>query len=277
MPAGTVKRSLAPFGAAEVEVFRRGSGAPILLLHGIHDIDPSAPFVTGLAELGEVIAPTHPGFGGSPRSDAFSSVYDLVHHYRAAIDSIGEGVTLIGFSFGGWIAAELAAAGARIGRLVLVDALGIRLGGREEPDIAHFFNTSPAEMRERGWSDPTSRGEGVIGAGWPLALDELPDAELLRLNRSNEALSLYGWRPHMHNPRLRHWLHRINVPTLVLWGEDDRIVTRDYGRRYAELIPGARFETIPRAGHHPELEQPEEFVRHVAAFIAERPRMRERK
>jgi pimeloyl-ACP methyl ester carboxylesterase len=72
----------------------------------------------------------------------------------------------------------------------------------------------------------------------------------------------------MFNPQLKHWLHRISAPTLVLWGESDRIVTPDYGRHYAGLIPGAEFVTIPRAGHHPELEQPDEFVAHVERFLA---------
>lgn len=71
----------------------------------------------------------------------------------------------------------------------------------------------------------------------------------------------------MYNPQLKQWLHCINVPTLVLWGASDRIVTPDYGRAYAGLIPGARFELIEAAGHHPELEQPIAFVQCVAAFL----------
>jgi pimeloyl-ACP methyl ester carboxylesterase len=72
----------------------------------------------------------------------------------------------------------------------------------------------------------------------------------------------------MFNPQLKHRLHRINTPALVLWGESDRIVTPDYGRHYASLIPGAVFETIPEAGHHPELEQPAAFVNSVERFLS---------
>jgi pimeloyl-ACP methyl ester carboxylesterase len=72
----------------------------------------------------------------------------------------------------------------------------------------------------------------------------------------------------MYNPQLKHWLRRIAVPTLVVWGAFDGIVTPDYGRRYAALIPGARFEIIDAAGHHPELEQPAAFVSLVAEFLA---------
>ena len=84
----------------------------------------------------------------------------------------------------------------------------------------------------------------------------MTDEEMVRLARNWDSLCLYAWRPHMYNPQLRHWLRRIAVPTLVLWGASDRIVTPEYGRAYAGLIPGARFALIERAGHHPELEQP---------------------
>jgi pimeloyl-ACP methyl ester carboxylesterase len=95
----------------------------------------------------------------------------------------------------------------------------------------------------------------------------MTDAEMISLARNWDSLCLFAWRPHMFNPQLKHWLHRIGAPTLVLWGESDRIVTPDYGRHYASLIPGAAFEIIPRAGHHPELEQPAAFVASVARFL----------
>jgi pimeloyl-ACP methyl ester carboxylesterase len=95
----------------------------------------------------------------------------------------------------------------------------------------------------------------------------MTDDEMRSLARNWDSLCLYAWRPHMYNPQLKQWLHRIAVPTLVLWGESDRIVTPDYGRAYAGLIPGARFAAIDRAGHHPELEQPAAFVECIAAFL----------
>jgi pimeloyl-ACP methyl ester carboxylesterase len=71
----------------------------------------------------------------------------------------------------------------------------------------------------------------------------------------------------MYNPQLKRWLSRITVPTLVLWGASDGIVTPDYGRAYGALIPGSRFELIEQAGHHPELERPDLFVQRVVAFL----------
>ena len=258
-------------GDTDLEVVRHGAGRPILLVHGITPVSPKAPFLDLLAPHGEVVAPSHPGFGNSPRFDDFDTVYDLVHLYREVLDGLPGDVVVIGFSFGGWIAAELAAAGHQnLGRLVLVDPVGIKLGGREERDIVHFFNTNPAELTRRAWHDPGRRPAGLYGLGWQAAIDEtMPDADIVALARDWDALCLYGWRPHMYTAQLRHWLRRVAVPTLVLWGASDRIVTPEYGRRYAALIPGARFALIDEAGHHPELEQPQAFAAALAAFIGQ--------
>jgi alpha/beta superfamily hydrolase len=77
-------------------------------VHGVNPVSPKAPFLDMLAEHGEVIAPSMPGFGGSPLPDDFETVYDLVHLWRDVLDALPDRVALIGFSFGGWIAAELA-------------------------------------------------------------------------------------------------------------------------------------------------------------------------
>lgn len=244
----------------ELEIVRRGAGRPVLLLHGMQNFDPHAPFLARLAEQAEVIAPSHPGFGRSPRPDGFETVYDLARLYLDLLEALPhDKVTLVGFSFGGWLAAEIAAMCChRIDRLVLVDALGIKLGDRETADILDVFNTSPAEVQQRSWHDP---------ARWSPDYDAMTDAQLVVRARNWDALSLYGWHPYMYNPRLAYWLRRIDVPTLVLWGADDGIVSPDYGRAYAGLIPGARFALIEQAGHHPEIEQPEVFASRVLEFL----------
>jgi pimeloyl-ACP methyl ester carboxylesterase len=260
-------------GPLDLEVLRRGRGRPVLLVHGVNPVGPDAPFLDLLAAHGEVIAPSHPGFGNSPRPEDFDTMYDLVHLYREVLDALPDNVMMIGFSFGGWVAAEVAAAGhPKLDRLVLVDPVGIKLGGREERDIVHFFNTDPAELNRLAWHDPASRPARVRGLGWQATIDAaMRDEEMIALARNWDALCLYAWRPHMYNPQLKHWLRRIAAPTLVLWGASDRIVTADYGRAYGALIPGARFELIERAGHHPELEQPRAFVEHVARFLGGSP------
>jgi pimeloyl-ACP methyl ester carboxylesterase len=103
--------------------------------------------------------------------------------------------------------------------------------------------------------------------GWQQHLDAMSDEELVRMARGWDALCLYAWRPHLYNPRLRRWLRRISVPTLLLWGASDRIVAPGYAEAYRDLIPGARLQTIAEAGHHPELEQPEAVVEQVRRFL----------
>jgi len=245
-----------------LEALRSGSGRPILALHGFDTIDPAVPFLDLLGRHGEITAPSSPGFGNSPRPKDFDTIYDLVHLYLAALDELpGDKVTLIGLSFGGWLAAEVATACShRLDKLVLVDPLGIKVSDRETPDILDIFNKSPDEVRRRRWHDPDRFAPDY---------NTMSDEELVVRARDREALCLYAWRPYMYNPQLPRWLVRIKVPTMLVWGASDRVVTPDYGRAYARLIPNSRFTLIEGAGHHPEIEQPEAFVERVVAFLEE--------
>ncbi len=247
-------------GDIELEVVRRGSGRPILLLHGMQNIDPQAPFLDLLGEKAEIIAPSHPGFGHSARPADFDTVYDLVHLYLDLLDSLPyEKMTLMGLSFGGWLAAEIAVKSChRIDRLILVDALGIKTTDRETPDILDVFNTSPDVVRQRSWHASET---------WAPDFNAMSDEQLVVYARNWESLCLYGWHPYMYNPQLKRWLRRISCPTLVLWGASDGIVQPTYGQTYSELIPGSRFELIDAAGHDPEVEQPEAFVDRITAFL----------
>lgn len=244
-----------------LDILRRGAGRPLLVLHGEAPLDPGAPVVDLLAARAEVIAPTHPGFGHSTRPDDIETVYDLVHVYLDLLEQMpGERVTLLGLSFGGWLAAEIAAVCPhRLERLILVDAVGIKVSDRETADILDVFNTHPAEVQRRRWHEP---------AKWAPDFDAMSNEALVAHARNREALCVYAWHPYLHNPRLARWLGRITVPTLVLWGASDGIVSPAYGRAFSARIPGARFEVIAAAGHHPEIEQPGAFVERVMAFLA---------
>jgi pimeloyl-ACP methyl ester carboxylesterase len=246
----------------ELEVVRRGRGRPILALHGFDTIDPEAAFLDLLGRHGEIIAPSSPGFGHSPRPKDFDTVYDLVHLYLEVLEMLpGEKVTLLGFSFGGWLAAEVAAACShRLDKLVLVDPLGIKISGPDSPDILDIFNRSPEEVRRRSWHDPDRFAPDF---------NQMSDEALVVYARNREALCLYAWHPYMYNSQLPRWLGRITVPTLMVWGASDGVVAPDYGRAYSRLIQNSRFALIERAGHHPEIEQPEAFVERVAAFLEE--------
>ena len=257
--AGTGATDRMTVNGIELEVLRRGAGRPVLLLHGMDSVSPAAPYLDLLGRHAEIIAPSSPGFGHSPRPDDFDTIYDLVHLYLALLDELPyDKVTLLGLSFGGWLAAEIAAASRhRLDKLILVDPVGIKIGGREQRDILDVFNTNPAEVKRRSWHDEARAPD----------FDAMSDDELVVHARNWEALCLYAWHPYMYNPQLKQWLGRIRVPTLVLWGAGDQVVTPDYGRAYAGLIPNSRFELIEGAGHHPEQEQPERFVERIAAFL----------
>ena len=243
----------------DLEVVRHCGGYPIVLLHGFQQIDPDAHFLRLLGKQAEVIAPSHPGFGRSKRPKDFESVYDLVNLYAAFLDALPfDKVTLIGFSFGGWLACELAVRSCHnIERLVLVDTVGIKISDRETPDILDVFNTHPDTVKRVTWHDPDHAPD----------FNAMSDEALTIRHRNWESLSLYGWHPYMHNPRLAYWLPRIAVPTQVLWGASDRIVRPSYGQAFAGLIPESRFAVIDRAGHQPEIEQPEIFVDHINTFL----------
>jgi len=244
----------------ELEIVRRGAGTPILALHGFDTIDPEAAFLDLLGRHGEIVAPSAPGFGHSPRPKDFDTVYDLVHLYLEVLEMLPGGkVTLLGFSFGGWLAAEVAAACShRLDKLVLVDPVGIKISDRETPDILDIFNRSPDEVRRCRWHDPDRFAPDY---------DAMSDEALIVRARNREALCLYAWHPYMYNPQLPRWLGAVRVPTLVLWGARDGVVVPDYGSTFSQLIPGARFEIIEAAGHHPEIEQPVAFVERVATFL----------
>jgi pimeloyl-ACP methyl ester carboxylesterase len=249
-----------PLAGVELDVLRRGSGQPLLLLHGFQHIDPRLPVVELLSRHAELIAPSHPGFGGTPRPADFGTVYDLVHLYLEFLDTLPKGpLMLMGLSFGGWLAAEIAVkAGRRIERLILVDALGIKVSDRETPDILDVFNAHPDEVVRKSWHDPAASAPRY---------DDMEDDELITVSRNRETLCRYGFHPYMYNPQLKRWLGNIKARTLVLWGASDGVVKPAYGEAYAKLIPGARFETIAAAGHHPEIEQPAALAARVQSFM----------
>ena len=243
-----------------LEMLERGQGCPLLFLHPGEGLAPERPWLELLSRRFRVIAPWHPGYGSSPLIDGSGSVDDLSYLYLDLADELKlNDAVLVGACFGGWIAAEMMVRStARFSHLVLVDPLGIKTGGREERDIADIHALSRADYLKLTWADP-AKGD--------VDFTQLSDTELAAIVRAREAFALYGWKPYMHNPRLKRWLHRIDVPTLLLWGTDDRIVTTQYGQGWRQAIPSARLEVIPKAGHFLHWEQPEALVERLSAFV----------
>ncbi len=235
-----------------------GGGKPLLFLHGGDYFRQNRAFLDLLALHWQVIVPRHPGFGTAERPAWFRNVSDIAYLYLDLLDRRGlEDVLVVGSSFGGWVALEMAVRStARIGRLVLLDSLGVKFGGREERDIADTYVLPAAEVARLIFADP-ARAPDYAAYG---------DPEMREVARDREAATLYGWRPYMHNPSLVHWLHRVAVPTLVLWGEADGIASPRYGESLAGAIPGARFARIAAAGHYPQVEQPGAVSQAIEAF-----------
>jgi pimeloyl-ACP methyl ester carboxylesterase len=262
----TVQDSLAPrtIDGIKVECVEKGRGRPLLFLHPGIGLDHNSPVLDRLAERARVIAPSHPGFGGSEQPPWFSSIDDLAYFYLDLLDELDlKDAAVVGVSIGAWIAAEMAVKStARLSHLVLANALGIKPGGRESRDIADIFAVTEKQFNEIAYCDPKRAERDYT---------KMADAELRIVARNREATARYAWSPYMHDPKLKRRLHRIRTPTLFLWGTSDRILSEDYGRAYCAAIPGARFETIERAGHFPHVEQPDEFARKVFAFIEGQP------
>jgi pimeloyl-ACP methyl ester carboxylesterase len=241
-----------------VHLFRAGLGEPLLFLHAAGGAGTWHEFHQRLAGSFDVVAPDHPGFG---RSDEFAdaeAIDDLVFHYLDVIDALGlERPHVVGASFGGWIAAELAvAAPHRIASLVLLSPAGLRLPEHPVPDI---FLMPPGDLVAALFHNPPPAADA------PAALDV--DA-VLAAYRDQTALARFSWSPYLCNPKLERRLHRITVPTLVVSPSHDRIIPVAHGRRYAERIPGAQFAEIADCGHAMYFERPAEFADVTASFVA---------
>ncbi len=249
----------------ETELLVTGAGRPLLFLHAGHGFDTADPLIARLAKRHRVVAPSLPGFGDTPRPDGVTSVDDIAYLMLDLIEEMDlRDLIVVGISFGGWVAAELATKGSdRIASLVLIDAVGVKFGDRETRDITDIFSTTAQQIPELFFADP-AKGAAVLH---DLDFTKLPEATALRFARNRESLTRYGWAPTLYNPKLKGRLHRIKVPTLLLWGAEDRIVSTDYGRNYAAAIPGARLAVIGDAGHYGYLEQPAAFADEIEAFL----------
>ncbi|AGZ41392.1 alpha/beta fold hydrolase [Actinoplanes friuliensis] len=242
---------------ATVVYTETGEGHPVLLLHG----GGGPQTVAGFAELlaGErparVITPTHPGFGGTARPDTLATIGDLARLYADLLDRLDlADVTVVGNSIGGWIAAELALLGTRrISGVVLVDAVGLEVPGHP---VADFFGLTFPEIAERSYFEP---------AKFQIDPGALTPQQQTVMAGNRQTLSVYAGT--MTDPSLRERLSGITVPVRVIWGDHDRIADTDYGRAYAEAIPGAEFVLLTETGHLPQLESPKRLLPAVWDFV----------
>jgi len=246
-----------------VRLLRGGVGEPVLFLHaagggGWH------PFLDQLAGRGfEVIAPDHPGFGKSDEFPEYTGVDDLVFHYLDVLDALGLARPhVIGNSFGGWIAAELALfRPERVGTLSLLSAAGLRI---PEHPVADLFLMNPATQVATLFHTPPPAPA--------VDPDAAPDLDaIIAAHREATALARFTWSPYMSDRKLLGRLHRITARTLVVAPDDDRVIPVEHARRYAELIPNATYTEVADCGHAMYFERPDEFTAHVAAFLNSYP------
>lgn len=220
---------------------------PVLVLHGGGGPFTVAPIAAHFEPSSHVLLPTHPGWDGTPRPDGLANIPALAALYlRLLADRGVRDVLVIGSSLGGWVATEMAASDVehRIGGLVIIDGAGIEV---PEHPVVNFFGLTPRQIAEHSWHNPD---RGYIDPS------TMP-AERVAAQRANmQTMGVYTAEHGMHDPALRARLGVVTIPTLVLWGESDRVFTPGYGRAYAAEFPNSRFELIPEAGHLPQLEQP---------------------
>ncbi len=233
----------------------------MLMLHGSGGAGIWLPCMTELAKTFDVIVPEHPGFGASDTPEWLDTISDLANFYLDFLTALDlRGVHLVGSSLGGWIAADLAVRNtSRLASLTLIGSAGIFVQGVEQVDT--FLRND--EQRIRDLFHDHDLAEAV------LLSSERPEFEDATLKNRTISARL-AWQPRNHDPHLRKWLHRIDVPTLLIWGDDDRLFPRDYAFAFQQLIPGSKAVVLPECGHLPHVEKPEAFVSELEAFIGAR-------
>jgi pimeloyl-ACP methyl ester carboxylesterase len=243
----------------KLHLARAGSGRPVLVLH--HDIGTLGRlnFYDELANRFDVLVPHHPGFGKSERPQWLRSVRDVAVMYQSMLSDLAvDRVSMIGLGFGGWIAAEMATMAPRdLHRLVLVGAMGLK---PPDGDILDQAIVSYLDYAKAGFHDQAAFANNY----GDVSTDQLVEWDLCR-----EMCFRIAWKPYMYSQTLPHLLGGARAPALVIWGDDDKVVPRSAGERYAALLPKARFETVRQAGHCVEMEQPRELARLVTGFIDE--------
>jgi pimeloyl-ACP methyl ester carboxylesterase len=242
-----------------MNIRRVGKGPPLLWLHGTDGLSEWPTIIDRLAERFEVIAPDHPGFGESTVPGWMDDVSDLAYLYLDLLKVLGlEKVRIVGHSLGGWIALEMAVRQtSRIASLALIAPAGIHVKGAAKTDI---FMIDPDEQARLAFADP-ALGDEAAKRATAAKYQEIAIA-------SRVASARFGWNPRFHNPRLARWLHRVDVPTLVLWGREDRIFSTAHAEGFARAIPTARIALVDKAGHLPHVERLEETHGLLTGFLA---------
>ena len=238
---------LVEVAGAKIHLLNSGSGDAVLSLHSIEGNLGLLPYLDALSQSACVYAPTHPGFGSSERPDWLETIADLARFYLWMLQDLElDKVHLMGGFMGGWVAAEMAVMNPHILQsLTLIGTAGVR---PSEGEIADIFLLGDEQTTSLSIGDPDL-----------LTTATEPEDPFVRL-RGREMTTRLCWKPYMHSPSLIHLLPRVHVPTLILWGNNDRIVPVSAGERIADAMPDARLDIVAGAGHMPHIERSNEVI-----------------
>ena len=237
-----------------------GSGPSLLYLHSAGGETEWMPFHEQLAQHFTVYLPAHPGFADSKGLEQVRDIYDYAWHYVDLIQALKLGrVSIVGFSLGAWTAVELAILRPQlVQKLVLVDAAGVRV---PDAPMGELFIDNLEKLRQLLFYD---QNDPSIPLALPQSLD---DPRIVQWLRAREATARVAWNPYLHNPRLPQHLRRVECPTLILWGRNDKLLPLKIGEHYAQHIPGARLEVFENCGHMLPFEKTEPFVARTVEFL----------
>lgn len=241
----------------KVEMRRGGSGETLLFLHGAGGIGGWPPYLEELAKRFSVLAPSHPGFGRSDTPAWLDNMSDMTFFYLDLIEQLDlRGIHLVGNSLGGWLAAEIAVRNAdRLKTLTLVSPAGLRVVGVPMGDI--FMWSAEERVRNTLYDQKLAEER--------LAMEVSEEEAEINLKNHFTTAKL-AWSPRFHNPDLDKWLHRVRVPTMILWGDSDRIFPPAHGEAYHAAIPGSQLRIIPQCGHLPHQEKLGDFLSGIDAI-----------
>jgi pimeloyl-ACP methyl ester carboxylesterase len=253
----TFTQSFVEVDGCRTRLRRGGSGEPLLFLHGASGAPAILPFMEQLAQRFEVLVPEHPGFGLSSEPEWLDNIHDVAYFYLDFLRSLNlHKTTLVGNSLGGWIAMEMAVRDtSRIKALVLVSPAGIRASGVQPADT---FLMSPEELARQLFHDPKLAAARLAEPVTPESID-------ISLKNRHTTARL-AWEPRFHDPHLSKWLHRIDVPVQIIWGDEDRILPVAFLDTLRKLLPAAQIAVMKDAGHLPHVEKPQEFCDLVVRF-----------
>jgi len=257
MPAKTTNVTIRD---ATIKLHRAGSGPTVLFLHGANGLPQWLPFFDALADGYDLLVPEHPGFGASDDPPWIRNIPDLALFYLDLIEEMDlRDIHLIGHSLGGWLAAEILVRDrARFKSATFMSAAGIRVKDVPSGDL---FIWGPEETVRNIYYDQALADKML---SLPLT-EEQTDVAL----KNRFTATKFGWQPRWFDPHLEKWLHRIKLPSLVLWGEDDKIFPAVYADLWKERLPDARLVKIAKCGHVPQVEQADKVIANMRAFLKE--------